>query len=114
MALSELHRAQISRRLKALCDRRVPAHARSQVRLDFRLGTSDVVLFESRPAFKAPHEWRDHDIARFRFVAAANEWRLFCQFRDLKWRAYQPLPSAPDFETLLREVDRDPTGIFWG
>jgi Protein of unknown function (DUF3024) len=84
------------------------------ISVDFRLGTHDVVLFESRPAFLAPHDWRDEVIAKFRFVSAANEWRLFCQFRDLKWRAYQPLASAPDFETLLQEVDRDPTGIFWG
>jgi hypothetical protein len=27
---------------------------------------------------------------------------------------YQPLHEAADFETLLGEVDADPTCIFWG
>jgi hypothetical protein len=114
MAFTDLQRAQLARRLKAMCDRRAPPEIRNEIRLDFRLGNNDVVLFESRPAFRPPHEWRDHDIAKFRFVVAANEWRLYCQFRDLRWRAYQPRPSAPDFQTLLEAVDRDPTRIFWG
>ena len=114
MAFTDLQRAKLTRTLSALCARRVPVHVRDRVRLEFRIGRGDVVLFEARPSFRPPHEWQEHDVAKFRFVGAANEWRLFCQFRDLKWRAYQPLPSAPDFDTLLAEVDRDPTGIFWG
>jgi hypothetical protein len=37
-----------------------------------------------------------------------------CRFRDLRWRAYEPLPSASTFDALFAEVRRDPTGIFWG
>lgn len=114
MALSELQRAHISLRLRAFADARVPARVRDKVRLGFRFGPSDVVLFESRPHFMPPHDWIEHEVAKFRYVAAADEWRLFCQFRDLKWRAYQPMPSAPDFDSLLDEVARDPTCIFWG
>jgi hypothetical protein len=113
MAFSELQRALVTQRLQAVADR-VPAHVRDKLRIDFRLGPSDVVLFETRPHFRSPREWIEHDVAKFRYVAAADEWRLYCQFRDLKWRAYRPLPSAPDFDTLLEEVNRDPTGIFWG
>lgn len=113
MALSELQRAHITKRLSAVAAR-VPPEMHDQIRIDFRFGQSDVVLFESRPSFLDPSRKTDHEVAKFRYVAAADEWRLFCQFRDLKWRAYQPLPSAPDFDTLLAEVSRDPTGIFWG
>lgn len=113
MAFSELERARLNKILTKWVDD-VPAHVRHQIRHGFRIGSNDVVIFESRAAFKAPHEWRDMDVAKFRFVRAANEWRLFCQFRDLKWRAYQPLPSAHSFDELLAEVKRDPTGIFWG
>ena len=72
-----------------------------------------LVLYESRPAFRAPHEWHEHDVAKFRFVKSAA-CELFCQFRDLKWHSYEPLPESSDLETLVAEVQRDPTGIFWG
>ncbi len=92
----------------------MPARVRDQLRHGFRIGTNDVVSFESRPHFRPPHEWFDHEVAKFRCVRAANEWRLFCKFRDLRWRAYEPFPSAPTFDALFAEVRRDPTHIFWG
>ncbi|MCC6243430.1 MAG: DUF3024 domain-containing protein [Gemmatimonadaceae bacterium] len=113
MSFSDLDRARLTKVLTAWSDE-VPERVRDQLRYAFRIGASDVVMYESRPNFLPPHQWVDHDVAKFRFVAAAGEWRLFCKFRDGKWRAYQPLPSAPSFETLYAEVRRDPTHIFWG
>ena len=114
MAIAEFQRAQITKRLADYCEQRVPPAARDQVRLDFRISARDVVLFEARPRFDRPVEWLEHPVAKFRWVASHNEWRLYCQFRDLNWHEYEPLFAAPDFDTLLGEVDDDPTGIFWG
>ena len=110
---SELERARLTKTLKTWAND-LPGHFRDQLRRGFRIGRNDVVIYESRPAFLAPHDWKDLEVAKFRFVQAAKEWRLYCQFRDLKWRAYQPLPSADTFDELFAEVQRDPTGIFWG
>ncbi|HEY7139443.1 MAG TPA: DUF3024 domain-containing protein [Methylomirabilota bacterium] len=38
----------------------------------------------------------------------------YCLHRDRRWHAYQALPAGPSLALLLEEVDRDPTGIFWG
>lgn len=35
-------------------------------------------------------------------------------FRDLKWHGYEPLAEATDLASLVAEVRKDPTGIFWG
>ena len=113
MPFSELERARLNKILTKWADE-VPARVRDQLRHRFRIGANDVIISESRPAYSAPHEWREMDIAKFRFVRAAKEWRLYCQFRDLKWRAYEPLPSAYTFDELFAEVRSDPTGIFWG
>jgi hypothetical protein len=53
-------------------------------------------------------------VAKYRFVKSKEVWRLYCQFRDLEWHAYDPLPESPDLEALVSEVRNDPTGIFWG
>ena len=114
MALSDIQRADITKRLTEYCDAKVPERVRDQVRLCFRIGASDVVLFEERPRFNRPKEWGEENVAKFRYVASRREWWLYCQYSDLKWHEYRPRFAAARFQTLLQEVDEDPTGIFWG
>lgn len=114
MALSEIQRADVRRRLDAFCTARVPPHARSKVRLGFRIEASALVLFVERPSFMRPAEWSASDLAKFRCVASRKVWQLFCQLSDGRWRGYEPIPESPTFAKLLDEVAADPTGIFWG
>ncbi len=114
MALSEMQKAQVTKRLRAFCDARVPPAVRDKVRVGFRIKASEVVVFEERPAFRPPHEWREMPVAKFTFVRTRQVWQLYCQHRDLRWHRYQALPEAPRFDALLDEVSADPTGIFWG
>ena len=114
MALSDIERARISKRLNAYCDERIPMHVRNKLRLGYRITGHDVFLFEERPAFRPSHKWRELPVAKFTYVRTRNVWRLFCQHRDLRWHTYQRLPTAAEFDILLREVDADPTQIFWG
>lgn len=113
MPFSEFEVARLTKLLTAWSEE-VPAHVRDQLRHGFRIGSNDIVIFSSRPHFKPPHQWRDYEVAKFRFVQAAREWRLFCKFRDGRWRAYQPLPSASTFDELFAEVRADPIQVFWG
>jgi hypothetical protein len=56
------------------------------------------------------------DIARFHYYKARNQWVLF--WRDSKrrqgWHRYDGISPNRSIEPLLAEVDKDPTGIFWG
>ncbi len=113
MAIRDLDRKRIERELAAFCDR-VPQRVRHQLRHGFRISGSDVVLFEVRPAWNDPSEWLEHAVAKFRYNATRELWQLYCQRSDLKWHSYEPLPVAGSFGILFREVERDPTGIFWG
>jgi hypothetical protein len=114
VALSELQQAQVTKLLTAFCESRVPPAVRDKLRHGFRIDGNAVELFESRPAFLPPHEWKEHAVAKFRYVVSRRHWQLYCQYRDLKWHEYEPRPAAASFEVLLREVAEDPTGIFWG
>jgi hypothetical protein len=114
VALTELQRAHADKLLTGYCAKRVLPAARSQMRVGYRIAGNAVVLYEERPAFHAPHEWHAMDVAKFTHVGTRREWRLYCQHRDRRWHAYEALPAAPSLAVLLEEVDRDPTGIFWG
>ena len=114
MALSEIQRAQVHKLLTAYCAARVPAAVRSEIRVGFRFDRNAVILYEERPSFQPPYDWREMVVAKLTYVGTRREWRLFCQHRDRKWHAYQARPASSSFATLLDEVDADPTGIFWG
>jgi hypothetical protein len=114
MALTDIQRASITRQLTPYCAPHPRPEVRAQLRYGFAFESSAVVLFEERPRYDRPQEWMRQDVAKFRWLQSRREWHLYCQFRDLKWRRYEPLPTAKRFETLLAEVEADPTCIFWG
>ena len=113
-ALTDIQRRQVEALLDPICVLPTDARVRSQLQRGFRIEGLSVILFESRPHFMPPHEWQEEPIAKFTFVKSANSWKLFCMFRDLKWRAYEPFPESPDLGRLVGEVRADPTAIFWG
>ncbi len=47
-------------------------------------------------------------------LEADNLWQLMVADDAARWRRYAPLPSSRNFLDLLREVDADPSGAFWG
>jgi hypothetical protein len=112
--LSEIQQAQVVKRLTAFCESRVPLAMRDRLRVGFRIKGNEVVLFEERPDFHPPYEWREMPSAKLKYVATQGMWRLYCQHRDRRWHAYEALPEASSFGKLLDEVAEDPTGIFWG
>ena len=43
-------------------------------------------------------------------VLARHVWRD----RNLRFHHYDRIKPSPDASELINEIDRDPTGIFWG
>lgn len=114
MALSEFETERIKRLFSAFCDRRVAPQFRTKIRVEYRIRGDEVTLYESRPGYNDPSRWYSTSIARFKKEPATNLWSLYWADRSDKWHRYEPAPSHADIDTLLTEVDRDPTGIFWG
>ena len=81
MALSQIHLAQVTKRLTAFCDARVPPNVR-KLRVGFRIKGNEVVLFEERPEFHASYEWREMEAAKLKYIGTLGVWRLYCQHRD--------------------------------
>ena len=58
--------------------------------------------------------WTRSPIARLRYTKTRREWALYWRDRNLKFHLYDLVAPTCNVETLLDEVDRDPTCIFWG
>lgn len=114
MALPTLTRSLVEAKLKRYCEGRVPIHARSSVRLVYKIRGNAVTLSEERPLFTDPSKWVAIAVAQFRFNPNTSEWTLYCADRNSRWHAYNQSDPSPKIEALLQAVDEDVTGIFWG
>ena len=113
MSLPANIQSQARELLQLFCDARVPERVRDQVKLNFSFDGNSVTLSEERPKWNDPTKWISSKVAQFRYQPGTGTWVLFCRDQNGRWHEYF-LPADADLGVLLKEVDRDPTGIFWG
>ena len=93
----------------------IPGHARSQIRYELDVTDRSATLLECRPPWDGIGEvWTRWPIARLRYTSSRKEWSLYWRDRNLKFHLYDLVRPTATLSTLLEEVDRDPTAIFWG
>lgn len=116
MPLPDVTRKMVEKKLGKFCEERIPPHVRSEIRLGYHFRANTVTLWEERPPFRGLDldEWSRMTIAQFRFNPKDMRWTLFFSDRNSRWREYHDLEPDRDFGVLLREVEDDPTCIFWG
>lgn len=103
-------------RVRRWCEQRVLPHVRDQVRVDCDAGPRHLTIVECRPPWREDMgtEWTRFPIARLRYAKAAGKWSLYWRDRHLRFHVYDRIAPSPHVDDLLQEIDRDPTGIFWG
>ena len=103
-------------RVRRWCEQRVPAQVRDQIRVECDVAPRALTIVECRPPWspEAGPEWTRLPIARLRYTRASGHWSLFWRDRHLRFHAYDRLEPSVHVEDLLREIDADPTAIFWG
>ncbi|MBT8226113.1 MAG: DUF3024 domain-containing protein [Dactylosporangium sp.] len=53
-------------------------------------------------------------IARLTYTKTRRTWQLYYRDRNLRFHRYDQVPPTATIADLLDEIERDPTGIFWG
>jgi frataxin-like iron-binding protein CyaY len=114
MPLSEFTIKLIETKLTEYCERRIPIDIRDQVNLTFKIIRDKVTLIETRPYFRNPSIWTESPVAQFRFDNENNKWTLYCMDRNSRWHLYDLIKPSADFDDMLKALDDDRTGIFWG
>jgi hypothetical protein len=114
MPLSEFTKKLIETKLAEYCDKKIPFHARDQVKLTYKIIGNKVNLIETRPYHMNPSVWTGAPVTQFRFDPETKKWALYFMDRNSRWHLYDLAKPSADFEDMLKELDLDPTGIFWG
>jgi Protein of unknown function (DUF3024) len=114
MAFTNRETQQIHRIVGGLCERRVPDHLRDQIRLNYRVANHEIVICEERPRWDKSSEWIELEIAKLRYVRTRNEWQLYWKRASGKWWPYEPYTGVKNLAAMIREIDLDSDGCFFG
>jgi hypothetical protein len=104
-------------RVRRWADQRVPDHAREQLRMELDVDARSITILECRPPWQPDRDedqWTRFPIARLRYTTTRGEWTLYWRDRNLRFHRYDRIQPSPTVGDLLDEIDKDPTGIFWG
>jgi hypothetical protein len=103
-------------RVQRYCEERLPPEARSDMRLEHSVRGNAITIVERRPPWNelGGSEWTSMKVAQLRYDERDRTWTLYSADRNERWwRDEFSRPSA-DIEDVLRALDEDPSGIFWG
>ena len=114
MALQPFTRKQAELKVGAYCENKIPMQLQNKIRIYFKIRGNNITIFESRPFYDNPSEWTHMKIAQLRYDNNANEWSLYCADRNEKWHSHIDSEPTKNIEELLKDIEEDPTGIFWG
>lgn len=102
-------------KLTSYCEQKLPSQTRDKIRLEIEIDGETVILSESRPHFRNAETWVRLPVAGFRFNLASRTWTLLTPRIGTpgSWRVYPARPEH-DLDKLIRVLDTDETGAFWG
>lgn len=114
MAIPDIERKRVEKALDEFCDR-VPLRARDQLAYEYKFRGNAVAVYERRPPWDGRgREWTSHSVAKFNYDPKKQNWTLQWADRNSRWHNYEGYEGVRQFQDLVDEVNRDPTGIFFG
>ena len=114
VAFDDLELRRIENTVGAMCRRRSPSGFERELKFVYEVGGLNVSVYEVRPQWDNPLKQTKLGVARFKFVRTRKEWKLDWMRRDLKWYLYDPSQMPKDLEALVKVVDEDRYGAFFG
>jgi len=100
--------------LAKYCEEKIPERVKDKIRLLCKLRGNSVTLIESRPYYMDHSRWTETNIAQFRFNPETENWLLYWQDSKDRWHLYENARPTKKFSSILKKVDEDQTGVFWG
>lgn len=98
------------------CATRVPAAHDDELRIEYEVHGSTITIYECRPPWREEMgpDWTRMRICTFEWDAMTRLWTLYARDRNDRRMDCPFVEPAPDLASLIRDLDNDPTGIFWG
>jgi len=100
-------------KVRQFCRARIPEKFADEVRLEVTIRGKAVSIHECRAPWQGVGDWTRMPIAQIRYEGAGT-WTLYFGDRYGKWTMYFDLDPKIDIDTIVAELEEDPTCVFWG
>ncbi|MEK7699436.1 MAG: DUF3024 domain-containing protein [Planctomycetota bacterium] len=114
MALPVLVKNLVENKLAKYCDEKVPIIYWDELRIGYSIRDNSVKIFEIRPTFQDKTILVEVPVAKLKYDLDSGEWSLYSANRKYRWHKYNRLKPNKDIGVLIKEIEKDKTGIFWG
>jgi hypothetical protein len=101
-------------KLKIFCEERVPEEIRNKIKMTYETNGNKITIFEEREPWTGKGPWTKMPIAQIRYNEEKDNWTIYWRDRNEKWHLYTDLNPRKQIEEIIKEIDSDPNGIFWG
>jgi hypothetical protein len=115
MALSEFEIKRIEKLVGNFIESRRPEPSiRNKLDISFRITGQSFEIFEIRPRWDDPSIKIEGSMAKATYVKTTKKWKLYWKRADMKWHWYEPFGNSESLEEILKAIDQDQYGCFWG
>lgn len=114
MAFTDIELQKIKNEVGGLCSKRTPAHLKDRLRFEYEIEKQNVVIYEIRPVWNNPDEFTKSPMAKLTYINSQKIWKLYWKRANMKWVKYEPKESAKELRVLVKEIDNDVYGCFFG
>jgi hypothetical protein len=98
------------------CATSVPSELDDEIRIEYKVRGNTITILERRPPWREDlgPDWTSMRVCTLQWDPPTELWTLYARDRNDRRLDYEFVDPAPTVVPLLRELDNDPTGIFWG
>jgi hypothetical protein len=115
MALSEFEIKRIEKLVGKFVESRRPEPSiRDEFDISFRITGQSFEIFEIRPRWNDPSIEIEGSIAKATYIKTTKIWKLYWKRADMKWHRYKTFRDSESLEEVLKAIDQDEYGCFWG
>lgn len=114
MSFTDVQLQRIKKEVGGLCTKRTPADLSDKLRCEYEVDKQSVIIYEVRPAWDQPSEVTRFPMAKLTYVISRKAWKLYWKRANMKWVAYEPKESSRNIGDLVKEIDNDEYGCFFG
>ncbi len=115
MALSEFEIKRIEKLVGNFIESRRPEPSlRDRIDISFKIIDQSFKIFEIRPEWNNPGIKIESPMAKATYVKTKKIWELYWKRADMKWHRYKTFGDLELLEEVLKVIDQDEYGCFWG
>ncbi|HYN44688.1 MAG TPA: DUF3024 domain-containing protein [Candidatus Limnocylindrales bacterium] len=114
MAIPVLVKKLAEEMLIKYCEGKGQEHLKGKFRIGYAFKGNTIIVYEERINYQDSTGRIEVPVAKLSYDIESDEWSLFSVDNKSRWHKYSKEKPNKDISKLLRTVDEDSTGIFWG